>query len=273
MLHCVKNILHRIYLKKCKEYVAKIYRDSKACLIFRTEFGLDTYVHPEKLFDIIESNSSCDAEPWMKAIDVQLSNLDVAIDVGANIGIVSLWLSRHAKKVYSFEPMIQNVEFLQKNIKLNNFQNIEVIASAVGDFEGYIDFYQRESFGHHGTTTRHVSKTVQSIKVPIIKLDEFCKRKLIERVSFLKIDVEGGELFVLEGFETYLKAKKVDIIVFEHAPVLFEDERQRTAVFDFLTSLDYSIFDMNHRSVDRESMLILCQGDFYAKPYKCVCSI
>ncbi|MBU2569373.1 MAG: FkbM family methyltransferase [Gammaproteobacteria bacterium] len=202
----------------------------------------------------------------MNALQDVLPPMEVVIDIGANIGIVSCWLSRKSHIVYSFEPEQLNINFLQKNIQLNDIKNIEIVPFAVGAYDGATDFFIRDSFGHHGIKSKHITKVVDIRQVPMVRLDSFCREKLIDRISFLKIDVEGGELDVLQGFDEYLVSKKVDMVLFEHAPVLFNTDEEKAAVFDYLTSRDYLIFDIDHKKLDRSTMLRIQQGDFYAKP-------
>jgi len=255
----IDRILHKRLSALCSK--------SSANLVFRSTRGVDTIVHPQKLLDILRTNQSCDAEPWMEALDKELGDLEVVIDVGANIGVVSCWLAKRARVVHAFEPDEKNRYYLQKNKKLNLVENITAYPFAVGDSDGFINFYYRESFGHHGTTLKHVSSVVKALEVPSVTLDKFCSDKMIEIISLLKIDTEGSEINVLMGFDRYITAHKVAMILFEHAPVLFERHDQAAEVYDFLSERNYQIFDLNHTLVDRETIINARQGDFYAKPF------
>lgn len=248
------------------ERVKSLYKRSGALFIYRTKFGIDTYVHPEKLLDIVKSNTSCDAEPLLKSLNSILPHLDICIDVGANIGIVSCWLSRRSKIVYSFEPEESNIDFLKSNLTLNAIENVDINPVAVGAKDGSIEFCVRSAFGHHGIQKHHISNIVELRNVPIVTLDKFCEEKKIQHVSLLKIDVEGNELDVLMGFSDYLSSKRVGIIVFEHAPILHKTIEEKIAVYDYLTECGYFVFDIAHKRMKRSDMLSVEQGDFYAKP-------
>jgi hypothetical protein len=113
---------------------------------------------------------------------------------------------------------------------------------------------------------RHISELIKTIKVPSITLDKFCKEKNIDFVSLLKIDTEGSEISVLKGFDDYIRQKKVGLIIFEHAPILFERQEQAAEVYDFLLQRDYRIYDLKNNAVTRKELLKSDQGDFYAKP-------
>jgi predicted RNA methylase len=102
-------------------------------------------VHPEKILDIIRTNQVCDAESWMHALQNEIKNSDVAVDVGANIGVTSCWLSKCSRTVYAFEPDSENINNLYANLNLNKIKNVQVVPCVVGEKTGEIDFYLRQS--------------------------------------------------------------------------------------------------------------------------------
>lgn len=242
-----------------------IYEQSSARLFYRSDLGVDLFVHPQKIIQILQTNQSCDAEPWIRSIEHRILPGSVAIDVGANIGIVSSWLSSRFKQVLAFEPDEQNVELMRENLELNGANNVELIEKAVGNSDGEVVFYRRNSFGHHSTIKNHLTSVVDSVRVPLVKLDTLCGERGIDRVSFLKIDVEGTEIDVLRGFEAYIGESRIDFLLFEHAPVLLE-RQQYTEVYDFLNNYGYQVYDMSHKPVSRDIFLSGGQGDFYAVP-------
>ncbi len=250
-----------------------LYKQSNVRFVYKTHFGIDTFVHHEMLRDIIQTDTSCDAEPWMRALDPLLVRMEICLDVGANIGVVGCWLAKRAEYVFCFEPEIQNQEFLKKNVKLNKIKNLKLVPVAVAEKSGVAEFAVRGSFGHHGLHGRHVTKTITSIKMPTINLDKFCTEKKLKKISLLKIDVEGSEITVLRGFKKYLRECRVNLIVFEYAPVLHQGVKEQMAVFDFLTEMNYSVYDLKGKVVSRAEMLKQQQGDFYAKPVNSVYSV
>jgi FkbM family methyltransferase len=250
----------------CRKYIKKIYRDSEIRFIYRTKFGFDIFVHPEKILDILTTNQACDAELWMHAVQKLIKSLDVTVDVGANIGITSCWFSRISRTVYAFEPDSDNIKYLKDNLCLNKIRNVEVVPCVAGNINSEVDFYLRQSFGHHSASKKHITKTKKSVRLPVVRLDDFLQKRGITSISLLKIDVEGSEIDVLKGVEWYIKSKHISLIVFEHAPVLFENNSQRIEVFDYLSKFGYRIFDVDHNMVERKKMFDMEQGDFYAKP-------
>jgi len=263
-VNMIARILNRLE-KFFKLRFEKKYREAGFRFVYTNKFNINIYVHPEKLFDIIETSSSCDAEPMLEALDAKIQNVGVVLDVGANIGIVSIWLSKRAKVVYSFEPDSSNAEFMKQNLKLNDVTNVILSELAVGKQTGEAVFYTREAFGHHGLQCKHISKVSKIENVAVVTLDDFCDQNGIQEISILKIDIEGGELDALIGLNKYLAGKKVKMIIFEHAPILLENDREsRLAVFNYLSNFGYEIFSLDHHIMSQDEMADVSQGDFYA---------
>ena len=169
---------------------------------------------------------------------------DIALDVGAHIGYFSMLISKIAGSnghVYSFEPRPLNYKMLSTNIEVNNCSNVTVIKSAIGSFTGKVNFDATT-----GTGTGHISKD-GNISVDITTIDEFCSSKNIQP-SFIKIDIEGGEVEALKGAEqTILKYKPI-ILLATHGDELDKQCEK------FLTAKGYKGKDINQQKGDKETI-------------------
>lgn len=124
--------------------------------------------------------------------------LDVAIDVGANIGFYSYYLSKIFKTVHSFEPIeniskdLVNYTSINKNISLHNYALSDTNESALIS----VPLVKNKNVLNYGyaSLTNKFDKT-KEIKIQKKTLDSFN----IENIDFIKIDVEGHENEVLEG--------------------------------------------------------------------------
>jgi FkbM family methyltransferase len=116
----------------------------------------------------------------------------VCIDAGANIGVKSLFLSRHCNRgqVVAIEAAPTVVQCLEANIAANNATNIRVEKTAVGDRKGSVSFTESSAWGH-------VSQN--GSEVPITTLAEIVERLELPRVDFIKIDVEGSEFPIMRS--------------------------------------------------------------------------
>jgi hypothetical protein len=123
----------------------------------------------------------------------------IIIDAGVNIGNHSVFFSTicDAKKIYAFEPMLQNFEVLKKNVKLNNGNCIECINAALGSVNGRANILTHRSINLGATRVSFEAKGNYEVKT-IDELD-------LKQLNILKIDVEGSQSNVLEGAKKTLQ--------------------------------------------------------------------
>lgn len=138
----------------------------------------------------------------------------ITIDVGANIGLVSQYLSRFSKQVYSIEPSKQHARALSEMVKLNKIDNIKLVNIALSDKTGEKEFYH-----NNNVTMFSLNAAVQngiSEKVTTQTFADFFKIQQIEMVDFVKLDVEGSEFDVL-GCESFAEvAPKIKSMLIEY---------------------------------------------------------
>jgi len=142
----------------------------------------------------------------------------VFIDVGANLGVVSLLLAERLRdrQVYALEPNPTTFQALQKNIARNNAINIVAIQAAVSDIDGTISFdADPVRRGTASITTGQLSHTQD---VRSITLDTLLRKERIDDVALLKVDVEGFETVVFKGARETLHSVRPKMILFEVCP-------------------------------------------------------
>jgi FkbM family methyltransferase len=184
---------------------------------------------------------------------------NVCLDVGANIGLYSLFIAAcGAKKVYSFEPAKGNFDRFLKNIARNLAlsKKIVPIQKAISDTNQQLSVYFNEVCP--GLTKVGVENN-SSESCSAISLDEFCLNESLHHVDLLKIDVEGFEMHVMAGCKDLLKAHRIEVIFFEsYDNALNEYGASRTEQWKFLDSYGYHIFSLKGTRLDLESF---CQSD------------
>jgi FkbM family methyltransferase len=125
-----------------------------------------------------------------------------AVDVGAALGLFSLDLWRlvgPTGRVIAIEPAESNTKLLARNARLNR-ATIEVIQAAASNEDGLREFFLTPSSDSHAFYHHPLIDPSRSVKVRTLRLDS-----VIEDADFIKIDVEGAELEVLEGAGQLLK--------------------------------------------------------------------
>lgn len=168
--------------------------------------------------------------------DALLTEKDIVLEIGANIGVLTVPLARRVKRVIAFEPQPESHALLVKNLQINEIDNVEVYKYAIGaaddvvsmptlleldEFDGVIGDYGGPEVGFG------------SLQVEQRKLDSFFD---LPKISFIKMDCEGSELSVLIGGEKLINRDR---------PILYpEDNRpeQEAPMLKWLTDRDYECF-------------------------------
>lgn len=166
---------------------------------------------------------------------------DTVLDIGANVGKVSLLLSRQVGdegKVYSFEPEESNFNLLKKNIEINNFKNIVPLRYAVTDKSGKL------LLNVSGACTTHrisIDKNDKTQEIESISIDEYFKN---QRIDFMKIDAEGSEPKIITGMkETIKNNPHLKFITEYEVRVMDALKVDRVKYTDDLISHGFKIFD------------------------------
>jgi FkbM family methyltransferase len=135
-----------------------------------------------------------------------VKNWDTAIDIGAHVGLWSMHLVKRFSRVIAFEPSSEHCLCLAKNVPTGNF---ELFRMALGDQAGWGNLaFEKGSSG--GT---HIIRNDKAGNILIRQLDDFN----FKRVGFIKIDVEGFELFVVQGGELVI-CRDHPVICIEQKP-------------------------------------------------------
>lgn len=143
---------------------------------------------------------------------------DVILDIGANTGLYTL-LSQHVHpeaRVYAFEPIERNMQKLKYNCQLNGMDNVEYVPAAASDRNGQQTIFVPETEVSTTSTLQSDIAGDLQIERPVVidtvTLDTFIEQHNIPQVDLVKIDVEGHEVAVLEGFAQYIRRYKPTIL-------------------------------------------------------------
>lgn len=162
----------------------------------------------------------------LKLFSEILKEGDVIIDVGANSGLYSIFYSRlvgPSGVVHAFEPDPKTYALLLENLKLNNCKNVIAHNIALSNKESIIEMMSftqpglklqsGDSFKYMKEVGIDAASTSSQQKIKAFKLDDLNEFDSISKIDFIKIDVEGAELLVLQGsVNIILKYKPVIII-------------------------------------------------------------
>jgi len=148
--------------------------------------------------------------------DVSVQKDDVVIDVGAWVGDFSAYASTKGAVCYAFEPSKTTFNVLCKTAELN--KNIYPIQKGLSNSVGETSFFHDDIDGKNSICIAKNENTSIE-KISITTLDKFVEEHKLEKVDFIKADIEGAERDLLKGAEQVLKkfAPKLSICTY-HLP-------------------------------------------------------
>jgi len=184
----------------------------------------------------------------LNVIDKCLSATDNFIDVGASIGLMSVFAAYKCPKgrVFSFEPQKERFEILQKNGKLNNKKNMRLFNNGLGEKEEQLQLHT-DIFSPSIVDIK--SSKGQHEMIDILVLDRIVEAEKIEAIKFIKIDVEGFELSVLKGAEKTLSKENAPIICIEYVKRLQSLNNNDLSIFEYIKKVNnYRLFQLEKTS-------------------------
>lgn len=164
-------------------------------------------------------------EPELDLIQYVVKPGDTVLDIGANFGVYSYYLSSAVGPngcVYAFEPIPTTCNSFRMIAKVLRLQNVELFEKACGDKPGVLKFTvplqengaiipgivhmsgrnnSRAGKERHARFERH-----KEVECEVIVIDDFLPT--LERVSFIKCDVEGADFYALRGARKTIERNK-----------------------------------------------------------------
>jgi FkbM family methyltransferase len=134
---------------------------------------------------------------------------DIVLDIGANIGYYALVESQlvgKGGKVYAVEPVYSNYKLLEKNVELNNLENVSTYQFAFGADNTKAGIFVSNKSNLCAMTKEAVGGEILCVQnVVVMTVDEFVKDK--KPPTFIRMDVEGYEYEIIKGMSKTLRGK------------------------------------------------------------------
>ena len=157
------------------------------------------------------------------------------MDVGANVGHHTLFMSGVADQVVSFEPFPANCDELRKKLALNHVGNVHVVPVGLGEKDDELPYFASTvansgigTFLEHGTVEYERTETLS------VRHGDPLFRKLdLPRMDILKVDVEGFEPQVLRGLQGRIRRDRPIVLteLLDSTRASFGDEAGLRACF------------------------------------------
>ena len=164
----------------------------------------------------------------------------IFLDIGAHTGSYAITLAPYAKAVYAFEPQRLTYYALCGGVALSGAKNIDCLKYGLGN-AGQIGKQTLNIVSNDGGgSTMHVQEPGKVLATETIDICTLDSLNIEGKISFIKMDVEENELFVLQG--------GMDTIIRSGYPkILFESNNsENTPLFDYLKEvLGYKIIKIS----------------------------
>lgn len=213
--------------------------------ILHRMFGFKNYLFIFSLFKIYTLKRDRKEKDFFQFLKLIPENTAV-LDIGANIGIMTVHLARAIKNVtvYSFEPMPNNIEALKRIIAHFRLKNVRLFEVALGNTEGEVKMVmpvisnvKMQGLSHVLHDSIKENNEGEIVNVPLKKLDAL--EELMnshKRISAIKIDIENFEFFALDGGKQ---------LIFKNKPVVYAelwDNGNRANCFKLFKDMGYKTF-------------------------------
>lgn len=209
-----------------------------------------------------------------------LNGIDVKtiIDAGANAGQTTLKYKKlfPESNIYGFEPFPESFEKFKNAYQHDKFVTTEQIALAEENGESLLNVNSavctnsllassdRES--NPGQYNHEQVKTERQVAVKTMTLDKYCQEKNITNIDILKMDVQGGELKILQGAQNLLQGNNISIIFSEIEFVkLYQDQPLFSDICRYLDQYGYSLYNIYNTSNAPDGQLVSGDAIFINK--------
>jgi|GEM_PF-805073 len=163
---------------------------------------------------------------------------DTFLDIGANIGYYTVLLSDYFKKIISVEPVQENIEYLRRNVNLNNLNNkVTIVRGAIGEKKDFAYILKDKAL--------NLSKITKNLDVNKTGLEKVPSYRLMDipfdgKITFLKMDVEGYEYNILKSNKDFFEKISPDTLFIEiHFDVL--DNSKCEEILSLLQEWGYNV--------------------------------
>jgi FkbM family methyltransferase len=202
-------------------------------ILFRDRHGLEYLLYPDENAEIYLAQ---DGNYEVGETAFCLGRLQpgmIAFDVGANIGLYTLLFAKclgPAGQVHAFEPEPRNFRRLQVNLAINGHENVTANQVAVYSRSGpaTLNVFPGSVHALHSlkratapdpARPQATLEPERQLTIAAVSLDDYCAEHDVEHIDYLKIDVEGAELEVLQGAGGLLSRRAIGLIQFEALPL------------------------------------------------------
>lgn len=258
----LNNILNKKYLKHLIPFLNMIvtYIKKKRIIMLFYDSKKNLWFHKEnKQTFIIDS-----APYWNTTIESLKNNLkeicslkylpktgDIVVDIGAGVGTEVIIFQKLVGNgcVYAIEAHPDTFSILKQLYDINKFTNVNIYNQAINNIKGEVKI--NNNVNHVGNSIFNASNDGLTVKA--VTFDEFIKDNKINKIDFLKMNIEGAEELAIEGMENAIKI--IENIAISCHDFLYDNSgsRIKNKIVAFLTKNNYTVEYANSEHIVRNS--------------------
>lgn len=217
--------------------------EEKDKVVYKTGFQNVSLITNEALYPIVD-----DFNYYQHFYHVKSG--DVVVDAGANCGHLTVFFSKlvgQTGKVFAFEPDKFNIERIQKNMALNPdlTDNIKIEDLLLWDKSEWIDFYEA---GTVGSSAVWMPDTEHCVKKQAVTIDDWVNNNHIQKLDFIKMDIEGAEIEALDGCVETIKTLQPNFAIASYHVV--NGEKTYIKVEAFFRQMNYPCKTVTFRGTE-----------------------
>lgn len=247
----IKVIASRNKKRTIRDLLLKRLSKSKEGLNFFSICGYKIYFQPDYeisdkdyfLTGITKVLAETFIFPVFFSSNVCIKSGDIVLDVGASIGTTALLFSKIVGKngkVFAFEPVTHDI--IYTNIQENNIKNIEVIPKGVSHKADRVEIEISDFCLDSSAARREYTKDYYTDKrmIDVISLDSFAEDMEMDRIDFIKMDIEGLEELAIKGAKKIIDKYRPKWSISSYH-VDFNNEPQHDKLVKLLKESGYTI--------------------------------
>ncbi len=169
-------------------------------------------------------------------------NAKVIFDVGANVGTWTRLAHAYSPEaeIYAFEPFAQAFNELSAMPFSDTVHYYNVALGNAPEKKNLFTYVESSAF--NSLYPRQLGIETSSVSVDVTTVDLFCAAHAIQSIDFLKIDVEGAELAVLQGAHDMIAQGRIKVVQFEYGGTYIDAHILLKDVFEFFAHTPYQLY-------------------------------
>jgi FkbM family methyltransferase len=232
-----------------------------------------------KIVNRLENNNNCNfktngEEKFINDFfSIYRNSKMIIFDIGGNIGNYSAIILKKCKEykidytIHIFEPTKSCFSILNEKFGTNNSIIINNFGLSNVNTKTLI-YYDKENSGLASLYRRNLKayniQLDKSEMVDLKRMEDYINERKIPRIDFLKVDIEGHELFAFKGFGPYLSSKFITVIQFEYGGANLDSHTSLMEIYELLKKRGFEVFKIMPKYIEKRQYYPYMDNFFYS---------